>query len=257
MKKIILKATPKKQPRDKAGRWFYILVFVSIVTVGTTGYFIRTRDDAITKLSENSEIDMPDLSPAVTREQIHIDIPDKAEESQPTMVPEHLWQSDGVIPVSEDDQPEVTEVFEESVPEPTVPKVTSLIIPVNGDILKKHSDTELAYSKTMEDWRLHKGIDIHAPIGSTVIASAGGTVHECYTDDAYGITVIVDHGNGLMTKYSNLSSTDMVEEGHDIDSGSAIGVVGDTAEFEIAEEAHLHFEVIKDGRSVNPEEYFN
>ena len=129
-------------------------------------------------------------------------------------------------------------------------------MPVAGEVAKPHSDTELTYSKTLGDWRLHKGVDIKSPIGSTVMAAADGKVSECYTDNAYGVSIIIDHGNGFLTKYSNLSSTDMVDVGKDVGAGDAIGVVGDTAEFEIADEAHLHFEVIKDGRSTNPEEYF-
>lgn len=253
MKKIILKNPVKKEEKPKGGKVFYTILFVAIITVGTTAHIMRTRNEAINKLSENQQ---PQVASAVP-EQIPIfvgTLPDEqtgdgaaAEVSEPAMVSEDQWQSDDVLPV-------VDEVFEEPAQEVSAP-VTELAMPLVGNILKKHSDTELSYSKTMEDWRLHKGVDISSPIGETVRASAKGTVSECYTDTACGVTIVIDHGSGVLTKYSNLASTEMVDPGQSVEEGDAIGVVGDTAEFEIADEAHLHFEVIKDGRSVDPEEY--
>lgn len=256
MKKIILKDA-KKTSGNKAGKWFYALVFISIITVGTTGHIIRTQNDAITEMAENVGEDIPPLPPVVTKSEPIQEETVSGEASKPVMVPESLWESDDVLPVSESAAEVESEdkAKEEPVVSEVVP-VTQLTLPVSGDIIKGHSDTELVYSKTMEDWRIHKGVDIRVPIGTTVIAAYPGTVTESGTDPAYGVTVMLDHGNGVMTRYSNLASTDMVKVGAFIDGGTAIGVVGDTAEFEIAEEAHLHFEVIKDGRSVNPEEYF-
>lgn len=257
MKKIILKDT-KKNPKDKAGKWFYALVFISIITIGTTGHIIRTKNDAITEMAENVEANIPPLSPIVTIEKPKAENISPGETSAPVMVPESLWESDDVLPVSEEAAQTSTasEDIREVSGTPEVIPIQKLAVPVKGDIIKGHSDTELVYSKTMEDWRIHKGVDIRSSIGSPVIASFSGTVAECGADPAHGITVTLDHGNGFMTRYSNLSSTDMVKQGAFVEGGTAIGVVGDTAEFEIAEEAHLHFEVIKDGRSVNPEEYF-
>jgi len=266
MKKIILKAAPKKQKNEKGGKMFYSLIFLAIVTVGTTGYIMRVRKDAITKLSDNTQIKISEPAPMMVSESPVIDVEDNISVATNVIsVPEEQWQSDDVIPVSGEI---VNESLDEADSEPKESKSVyakasatsdkvSLIMPVDGETIKNHSDTELSYSKTMEDWRLHKGMDIGASIGSTVVASADGTVSECYTDTAYGVTVIIDHGDGLFSKYSNLSSTDMVSVGKQISAGDAIGVVGDTAEFEIAEEAHLHFEVIKDGRSVDPEEYID
>ncbi|MBE7031163.1 MAG: M23 family metallopeptidase [Ruminococcaceae bacterium] len=131
----------------------------------------------------------------------------------------------------------------------------TLIPPVAGGVLKAHSDTELVYSKTMEDWRLHQGMDIRADIGATVSAAADGTIVETGEDMRFGRYIVIDHG-AIKTRYCNLASTDMVRRGNAVSKGDAIGVVGDTASFEIAEEAHLHFEVIADGKVVNPEDYF-
>ncbi len=251
MKKIILKDT-KKPKGSTAGKWFYALVFISIITVGTTGHIIRTQNDAITKMAENIGEDTPKLPPVATMPTPISENKAPSEISKPVMVPESLWESDDVEPVSNEEE----EAYEEVSATPKEDAIIRLALPVPGDIIKGHSDTELTYSKTMDDWRIHKGVDIRIPIGTTVVASYPGTVAESTVDPAYGVTIMIDHGSGVMTRYSNLSSPNMVKVGAFIDGGTAIGVVGDTAEFEISDEAHLHFEVIKDGLSVNPEEYF-
>ena len=247
MKRIILKATNGKDTKQKGGRVFYTILFVTIVTVGTTAYIMSSQDRAIEKATE-APASQPISATHIESAPIHIDVPEEfATESQP--VSEEYWQSDDVIPVTEEAEADTVE---------EIPEITSMSMPVeNGDISKPHSDTELYYSKTMEDWRLHKGIDIDVPIGATVSAVAKGVVSECYTDTAYGVTVVIDHGNGLYSKYSNLASDKMVKAGQTVEPGTAIGVVGDTAEFEVADKAHLHFEVIKNGVCVNPEDYFD
>lgn len=251
MKRIILKTAKKEKSKKSGGGLFYTVLFVTIVAVGTTAYVMHTKNTAVSELTKNTPqiaMNTPEIQP------IKIELPPDiapAEIEETTVAEEH-WQSDDVIPVEEEI------IYEEAEPvmaEPT--PITSLTSPVEGEIIKDHSDTELVYSKTMEDWRLHKGIDIAVPIGTEVKSSADGTVSECYTDTATGVTVIIDHGSGVMTKYSNLASTGTVNVGDSVESGKVIGVVGDTAEFEIADEPHLHFEVIKDGRCVDPKSYFN
>lgn len=256
MKRIILKTAKAKEKKSKSGVVFYALLFVAIVTVGTTAHIIRTRNDFLPEQSINEQprematVPLPPQMQVSTeaKDEVAVAVPKQEEETETVFVDESQWQSDDILPVTE-------EVAEEPEAVPVTAPVNVMISPVTGDIIKPHSDTELTYSKTMEDWRLHKGIDISSPIGATVVASAKGTINECYTDTACGVTIIIDHENGLMTKYSNLASTAMVEPGQSIEAGAAIGVVGDTAEFEVADEAHLHFEVIKDGLSVNPEDY--
>lgn len=258
MKKIILKTAKTKESKSKSGITFYVLLFVAIVTVGTTAHIIRTKNDYLPEPSLNEHprematVPLPPQMEVAVKSAESIETASESAETSTVFVDESQWQSDDVILVTE-------KITDEVEPEPIAvtvsAPVTSMQSPVSGEILKPHSDTELSYSKTMEDWRLHKGVDIAAPIGTTVIASAKGTVSDCYTDTACGVTVVIDHGNGIMTKYSNLASSKMVEPNQSIESGTAIGVVGDTAEFEVADEAHLHFEVIKNGISVNPSDY--
>ena len=62
----------------------------------------------------------------------------------------------------------------------------------------------------------------------------------------------MDHGEGLMTKYANLSTKDMIKEGQRINQGQPISKVGRTAAIEMMMEPHIHFEVIQDGVNIDP-----
>lgn len=129
------------------------------------------------------------------------------------------------------------------------------ILPVNGEIIKEYSNQKLVYSKTLKDYRVHNGIDIKGQILDKVCASEAGTVESVREDRLMGITVTIDHKNGVKTVYSNLSSKDMVKEGDKVKKGDVINGIGDTALCETGEEAHIHFEMTVDGNYVNPLDY--
>jgi murein DD-endopeptidase MepM/ murein hydrolase activator NlpD len=107
----------------------------------------------------------------------------------------------------------------------------------------------------MSDWRTHDGIDIAGTIGAKVMAAADGTVVDVITDDMLGTTVIIDHGKGLKSIYSNLAKTPVVKKGDKVAMGSVIGAVGDTALGESAEATHLHFAMTKNDAPVDPSKY--
>lgn len=127
--------------------------------------------------------------------------------------------------------------------------------PLNGEILVPFSGDNLVFSKTMEDYRRHGGVDIKSAILEKVRSAEAGVIKEVKIDRSLGITIVIDHENGFETVYSNLSTKDMVEKGERVEKGVIISGVGDTATSETGEEAHLHFEIYKDGKAVNPEEY--
>lgn len=131
----------------------------------------------------------------------------------------------------------------------------SFIAPVAGDIIKDFATDTLIYSNTLEEWTTHTGIDIKADKTSIVVASEAGTVESIKNDPRYGLTIIINHGNGFKTVYSNLLTTEFVSENEKVEKGQTIGTVGETASFEVADESHLHFEMYKDGSSVNPTIY--
>lgn len=135
------------------------------------------------------------------------------------------------------------------------PQREKAIAPVEGKLQWRFAVDELIFSRTLEQWMTHRGVDIAAPKGTEVRTPWAGTVEEIYDDDSLGTTVKVAHSGGLCSQYSNLKTDCPVREGDLINAGALIGYVGDTAISECADPAHLHFEVTKDGKPVNPEDY--
>ena len=124
--------------------------------------------------------------------------------------------------------------------------------PINGEILRDFALDTLVYSDTLEEWITHNGVDIKADKTSVVKCALAGTVESIKNDPRYGLTVIVNHENGYKTVYANLLTAEYVVEGEKIDMGQTIGTVGNSATFEISDDYHLHFEIIKDGKYLNP-----
>ncbi|WP_121115602.1 M23 family metallopeptidase [Croceibacterium ferulae] len=95
---------------------------------------------------------------------------------------------------------------------------------------------------------LHAGLDFAAPMGSPVLATAGGRVSFVGTKGGYGRTVEITHGNGLMTRYGHLSGW-KAKVGDRVRAGDQVGMLGSTGR---STGPHLHFEVRVHGRAVNP-----
>ncbi|MDP1569099.1 MAG: peptidoglycan DD-metalloendopeptidase family protein [Vicinamibacterales bacterium] len=96
--------------------------------------------------------------------------------------------------------------------------------------------------------RFHAGVDLRAAYGKAVPSVSEGTVAFAGEQGAYGLTVVVDHGNGLTTRYAHLSSLD-VTGGETVGAGQQVGRVGQTGR---ATAPHLHFEVFRNGRVMDP-----
>ena len=139
--------------------------------------------------------------------------------------------------------------------QPAAPSAPDYIMPVEGTVLLKYSMTSLVYSKTLDQYMTHPGVDISARKSTEVKAVADGTVSKVYSDDRYGVTVCIIHDNGLSSMYSNLDKHGLAEAGDQVSRGDVIGSVGDSALFESLEETHLHFEMAKDGNCVDPGEF--
>ena len=147
------------------------------------------------------------------------------------------------------------EQVKETSAEPEKIKDPEFSIPVEGDIMRGFYKDSLTYSDTLEEWITHLGIDIKADRTTVVKASEAGTVTSIKNDPRYGLTIVIEHVNGFKTVYSNLLTTEFVTEGEKVEKGQSIGTVGNSASFEIVDEPHLHFEVIKDGENVDPNIY--
>ena len=152
--------------------------------------------------------------------------------------------------------PNTTEVSNKVLTNKVEEKKLEFSAPIAGEIIKDFAMDSLIYSKTLEEWTTHSGIDIKAEKMSIVTASEAGTIESIKNDPRYGLTITIAHRDGLKTIYSNLLSTEFVKELEEVEKGQTIGTVGESASFEIADEPHLHFEMYKDGEPVNPTIYF-
>jgi len=100
-------------------------------------------------------------------------------------------------------------------------------------------------------YEFHSGIDIEAPQGSKVLATADGVVVFAGWYGDYGKTVIIRHPSGYLTLYGHLSQID-VKEGQKVKAGDVVGRVGSTGR---STGPHLHYEVIKDNKPVDPSKF--
>jgi murein DD-endopeptidase MepM/ murein hydrolase activator NlpD len=97
-------------------------------------------------------------------------------------------------------------------------------------------------------WRPHSGVDLAAPHGSPIVATAGGVVGTAGWSGGYGLLVAVSHGDGVQTRYGHLSRL-AVAPGQQVAAGQVIGYVGSTGD---STGPHLHYEVRVDGRAIDP-----
>ena len=218
-----------RQKRTLVGRIVYIgmtLMAVTLLSVTMYTFFGSSRRAAKT--------------PAVTTVP-NVSTPADTKPSDVTTLP----------PVTE---PPVTDSKPTVVPSVTDWTKVKVEMPVEGVIVKKHDLTNAVWSDTMEDYRVHRGVDIECQLGDAVVSCAYGTVLSVGEDPFMGTCVALDHGDGLVSYYRNLDPTlaDGITEGAEVDGGQILGAVGESAIIEIADEAHLHFELELNGEPVDP-----
>lgn len=102
--------------------------------------------------------------------------------------------------------------------------------------------------------KMHWGLDFTAPTGTEIYATGGGTVELVKKSSwGYGREIIINHGFGMKTRYAHLSEF-KVKQGDTVSRGDLIGLIGSTGK---STGPHLHYEVEKDGKKVNPISYFH
>ena len=214
------------------GKGFYIVLGLCIAVIGVSGY-VMTRAAEDPPAAEP----LPDLNlaysepePSVTEKpvnQLITGIPKPTSTPTPTPVP---------------------------TPAPTpTPAAAFFMRPVAGKVGTDYSGEDLVYNPTLDDWRVHAGIDICAEVGTQVRAAASGEVTRIYTDGLFGVTVEISHPENYVTRYAGLQENPSVTVGDTVEAGDVIGGVGTTALGETIDPVHLHFEVWKNGCPVDPE----
>ena len=121
--------------------------------------------------------------------------------------------------------------------------------PVRGAVNSEFGGRQSPWTKSGE---FHSGIDIAADRGTLVLAPAAGTVSFAGTHAEYGLTVMLDHGEDLRTIYGHLAKVS-VALGQQIARGVELGRTGNSGR---SSGPHLHYEILVNGRPVNPRAYF-
>ncbi|WP_462325345.1 M23 family metallopeptidase [Desulfoplanes sp.] len=125
---------------------------------------------------------------------------------------------------------------------------TPSIWPTKGWLTSKFGYRRSPFTGRRE---FHKGLDISAPTGTPIHATAGGRVVQIRKDHGYGKNILVDHGNGIVTRYAHLHKY-AVKKGARVKRGELIAYVGNTGR---STGPHLHYEVRLNGVPVNPFRY--
>lgn len=122
--------------------------------------------------------------------------------------------------------------------------------------ITEYCDTPV-FNSTLGRYSAHLAMDFFAPEGTKVYAVYDGVVEKVESTLLQGVTVTLDHGNGLKTVYNSLADGDEVFVGLKVKKGDVIGEVSSTNRQEYKDGAHLHFQVIEDGKEINPSKYLD
>lgn len=205
---------------------FYALLALFLVAIGVAVY---TSSDTKNEIKQNNE----------TNEEVReeVKIPEILTESEETKTAEETAETES----------------EETAYTKNEVKATYFSLPLAGEIVKDFSSDTLFYSETYKDIRAHNGIDIK-PSGSLLVnASGDGVVTSIDENTKLGTVITVNHGNNVYFRYCGLKNV-KVSEGETLSVGQPIGEIGQIPD-EIADEAHLHLEVIKDDTVISPSEF--
>lgn len=123
---------------------------------------------------------------------------------------------------------------------------------IGNEVTREYSKKEPSYSKTLDVWEVHKGLDISAKSGQEVKSLLSGTVVDVFKDEQYGMSIKVSHDNDISVIYSNLSENILVKKDDKVKEGQSIGTAGTTALVESEEGIHVHLEAYKGNESIDP-----
>ena len=138
-----------------------------------------------------------------------------------------------------------------------IPDSTSLsevptIIPIDVENLKSERGWGERIHPITKKTQFHKGVDFSANIGTSIKATASGKIIKAEEDINYGKYIVISHGKTFQTLYAHMSEL-KVKSGDVVERGQVIGLVGITGK---STGPHLHYEVLLNGKNVNPEDYY-
>ena len=238
-----IKINNPKEKNKKKGAHFYAALGICILAVGVAAYttydsinrFAGSDDDVITSKTQQrykvqNNADEKDTKNASNKAKKNLDETTSKIKNQPN---------------SDSSSPEVISTNAESS--------GVIVYPTSKNIVKDFSGENPVFSKTLNDWRVHKGIDLAAEQGSKIKAITNGTVKEIYNDALYGTTMVIEHDGGFCAYYSGLGETTLVNVDDKVEAGQEIASINGVP-CESADGYHLHLSIKKDDKFINPAE---
>ena len=126
--------------------------------------------------------------------------------------------------------------------------------PIEGNVILNYSMEQSIYFATLDQYKDNPAIIISGNVGDEVRAAATGRVTSIKVDTQTGVTVTMDLGNGYEMICGQLENL-RVREGDTVQKGSVIGVVAEPSKYYVVEGPNVYFQMLKDGKPVNPLEY--
>jgi len=167
-------------------------------------------------------------------------------------------QTEPAAPQGGDDEAHAEEDAIYNVFEPAAPSFTyfaqgdTMHWPVLGDVVMDFAVDRLVFDPTLDQWRTNDNMAIAASRGDSVRASADGRVYNVAQTREFGQIVVIDHGNGWLTTYSQLDPDVAVRIGDVVNRGQIIGQVGSPSIFASRMGYHVGFRVTNEGSAIDP-----
>ena len=161
---------------------------------------------------------------------------------------------DDSVPTSTESKQNLEKAKEENKAkeQQTQSKSESKLNYIGTEVLRKYSEDMPSYSKTLDVWEIHKGLDIAAKDGAEIKSILDGTVKSVYSDERYGTSIELSYADGLTVIYSGIKENVSLEKGDAVKEGDCIGYVGNTTNVENEDGTHVHIEAYKNDKAINP-----
>jgi len=249
--------------RSKSGtKGFYAALGISAVMIGSACFFAHNQGEKLpdrkSSLSQTAVDKKSDNIPKTTGYSFTVTTTPATQQriivtTQAPTKPKKVVTLPAAEIVKDVSAEAVTDSAEKKLPVST-DKLENVNLPLKdcSNVLSPYSGGELVKNATTGAWETHNGTDLKAEVGAEVYAVSAGEITSISNDPLWGVTVVLDHHNGYVTRYCSLGSDLAVQEGDTISGGDLIGVVGNTADIESAAEPHLHFEIKHNGKYIDP-----
>ncbi|WP_283608816.1 M23 family metallopeptidase [Faecalispora anaeroviscerum] len=240
----------ENQSPKKNNKGFYVALGVCLVAVGVAAW---TTYDSVVKYANPQDTSSYSASPTGrTQSGVYASSKPTEASSQPQSSEVESTAPSSSKPAASSQAPDKAASSKAEQPaKQTAAKPASYVYPVGETVTKNYSGDNPIFSDTMQDWRVHSGTDYEAKIGDPVKAIDSGKVTELYANGNLGNVVVIEHSDGITAYYCGMGDTFLVKKGDTVNAGQKIGSIN-VVPIESVEKPHLHLEIKKSGKLIDP-----